>query len=195
MPMFLIWDLNRSILERYLLSVLMALGLCAAAAATTVLVHLNRLQNSSDVLRDTLVIYSWCLIEETVLIVSSCAPLLKSLIERTLHRLGLPTFHNIPRELDSYHSNRVSHKPRWHITWVWRKQHCSPPSCQENTATPKYSGCGSKATPSYDAESNISGTGQSGAASSIRMEDLEHRVGPLEAPDPMGCSRHCASHD
>lgn len=172
-PLFLIWDLNRSILERYLLSLLMALGLCAAAAAMNVLVHLKGLQNNPDALRDTLQVYSWCVIEHAVLIVSSCAPLLKSLIGRALHRLGLPTFRNIPRELDSYHSNRAPRKPRWHITWMWRKRQDNPSRCQENIATIRDSGKGSKTPPSYTADSSTSDVDQIGAASSIQIENLE----------------------
>ncbi|KAH6704146.1 hypothetical protein BKA61DRAFT_183365 [Leptodontidium sp. MPI-SDFR-AT-0119] len=132
-PLFLIWDLSRTTLERCLLSILIGLGFCAAAAATTILVLLIRLQNSHDALRDSIIIYTWCLVEQGALIVASCAPLLKSLVERALRRLGFAGFHNISRELGDCPSNDVSQNSRWHITRMWHGQYGSTSQYQGNT--------------------------------------------------------------
>ncbi|KAH9212832.1 hypothetical protein DL95DRAFT_508474 [Leptodontidium sp. 2 PMI_412] len=174
MPLFLIWDLSRSKLERCLLSMLITLGLCATAAAITTLVLLLRLRKSSDALRDSLPIYTWCLVEEATLLVASCAPLLKALVEKALRRLGFPGFRNIPRELGDYPSNRLSHKSRWHITRKSGKQHGSTSQYHANTAVVKDSGDGSNALPSYNTDHSNSDFGppSTKVAVSIRMEGL-----------------------
>lgn len=173
-PLFLIWDLNRSILERCLLSVLIALGICAAGAMTTTLVLLKSLRHSHAAFRKYFAIYTWCLVEETTLIVASSAPLLKAPIERVLYRWGFPKFHNIPRELGSYQPNRVPRKPRWHIAWIGRKLHGNPPQYQNNTAAPKDPSYDSNSQP-HDTINSISDVGPSStrAAGSVQMEDPE----------------------
>ena len=148
MPLFLIWDLSRSRLERCLLSVLSTLGLCAAAAAITTLILMSRPQNSTYAVRDTLPIYTWCVVEQVTLIVASCAPLLKGPVETALSRLDFPGFHNIPRELGDF-SNDVSHKSRWRITRMWHRRHDSTSQYQDNTAVPEDSRSNSDAPPSY----------------------------------------------
>jgi hypothetical protein len=103
MPMFVIWKLNRPLLERILVSILMALGLCATS---TVIVKVCSMKKMviEDTYREMLTMFMWCRIEECILISSACAPFLKSLIERVLGQLGMPSFRNTTRELNSFHS-------------------------------------------------------------------------------------------
>ncbi|KAG4430488.1 hypothetical protein IFR05_014031 [Cadophora sp. M221] len=139
MPLFLIWDLSRSKLERCLLSILVGLGVFAAAAATTIVVLLIRLEDSDDALRDTALIYTWCLVEQCTLIVASCAPLLKSLVEGALCRLGFAGFHNISRELGDYPSNDVSQKSGWHMTKKWHRRYGSTSKSQDHAVVAQVS--------------------------------------------------------
>ena len=105
MPMFFVWKLNRPLLERILITVLMALGLCATSAAVLKLYYLRAYNLTvNDSLRVMVVLFIWCRIEESVLIASACAPFLKSPAEQILSRFGVPTFKNKMRELNSLHS-------------------------------------------------------------------------------------------
>ncbi|KAE9367225.1 hypothetical protein N431DRAFT_548797 [Stipitochalara longipes BDJ] len=79
MPMFLIWRLSRSVIERCLISFLMAMGLFATGAGVMKIIYAytyNR--NSQDALREMMPEFLWCRIEEAVLIVACSAPLLKA---------------------------------------------------------------------------------------------------------------------
>jgi len=108
MPMFLIWKLSRSRLERCLVSTLMALGLCATGTGIAAIIHLNAINRSTDPLRDSVIIFMYCRMEEIFLLIASSTPFLKALVEHVLRQLGAPGFRNIPRELASYHSNGVT---------------------------------------------------------------------------------------
>ncbi|KAN0096715.1 hypothetical protein V8E51_015520 [Hyaloscypha variabilis] len=104
MPMFFVWKLNRPLLERILITVLMALGLFATGAAVLKLYYLRAYNLTvNDSLRTMVVLFIWCRIEEFVLITSACAPFLKSPIEQILSRFGVPMFKNKTRELNSLH--------------------------------------------------------------------------------------------
>ena len=46
--------------------------------------------------------------EEIILLIASSMPFLKAPVEYLLCQVGAPGFHNIPRELASYHLNGVS---------------------------------------------------------------------------------------
>lgn len=108
MPMFLIWKLSRSRLERCLVSTLLALGVCATGMGIPAIIHLNALRRSTDPLRDSVIIYMFCRMEEICLLIASSMPFLKAPVEHVLRQLGAPGFRNIPRELASYHSNELS---------------------------------------------------------------------------------------
>ncbi|KAI8724309.1 hypothetical protein NCS52_00288700 [Fusarium sp. LHS14.1] len=110
-PMFLIWSLSRHILERFLIAVLMGLGLFATIATVMKVVHMKTSDFSSpDTFRAAMPIFLWCRIEECLIVAAASAPLLKAPIERGLHRLGFPTFQNSARELDSLDSVRTTPK-------------------------------------------------------------------------------------
>jgi len=104
MPMFFIWGMNRPLLERILISVLMALGL-GAAATEVVKIYLATIfnMNTPDTNREMLRTFLWCRLEECLLIASACAPYLKSLIERILRRFGVAGFVHANMELNSFH--------------------------------------------------------------------------------------------
>jgi len=104
MPMFIIWKLNRPVLERILVSVLMGLGLFATASVA-VKVHLSTIAGVANegTYRQMLRMILWCRLEEYILIAGACAPLLKSLVERGLKRLGVASFKPKTRELNSLH--------------------------------------------------------------------------------------------
>ena len=114
--MFFVWKLNRPLLERILITVLMALGLCATGAAVLKLYYLRAYNLTvNDSLRIMVVLFIWCRIEEFVLIASACAPFLKSPAEQILSRFGVPIFENKTRELNSLHSTYVnSNRHRWY---------------------------------------------------------------------------------
>jgi hypothetical protein len=116
MPMFFVWKLNRPLLERILITVLMALGLFATGAAVLKLYYLRAYNLTvNDSLRIMVVLFIWCRIEEFVLIASACAPFLKSPVEQILNRFGVPMFKNKTRELNSLHStNNNSNRRHWY---------------------------------------------------------------------------------
>lgn len=115
MPMFFVWKLNRPLLERILISVLMALGLCATATVA-VKIYLATISDTIvvDTYRETLRVCLWCRLEEYLLIASACAPFLKALIERFLSRLGVAKFMYLTRDLNSFQfSTDISHQQYW----------------------------------------------------------------------------------
>jgi hypothetical protein len=118
MPMFFVWKLNRPLLERILITVLMALGLFATGAAVLKLYYLRAYNLTiNDSLRIMVVLFIWCRIEEFVIVASACAPFLKSPVEQILNRFGVPMFKNKTRELNSLHStnnNNNSNQRRWY---------------------------------------------------------------------------------
>ncbi len=100
--MFTIWRLSRCVVEKVLISVLLALGLLAVGASA-IKVHYVRTYDitSSDTYRQMIPTFMWSRIEELVLIIAACAPLLKAPVEAGLHRLGLPTFRYTHRTIDT----------------------------------------------------------------------------------------------
>lgn len=105
MPMFFIWKLSRSTVERCLITVLMALGLVATIAVIMRLIEMHTLDYASpERFRNLMPVYFWLRMEEVILIIASSAPMLKSPIEHVLHRFGLPVFQPRIRELTSFHS-------------------------------------------------------------------------------------------
>lgn len=137
MPMFLIWKLGRKLLERILVSVLMALGLCAFSA---VIVRAHYMKDFNvtveDTFREMMNLFMWCRIEECVLIASACAPFLKAPIERILCRLGMSTFGNITRELNSVHSSGdISQMRCWHRYWKREQLRINKPTESQGIIT------------------------------------------------------------
>lgn len=111
MPMFFVWKLNRPLLERILISVLMELGLCATATVA-VKIYLATISDTIvvDKYRETLKVCLWCRLEEYLLIASACAPFLKPLIEWFLRRWGIAKFIYLTRDLNSFQfSTDISH--------------------------------------------------------------------------------------
>jgi len=85
------------------------MGLIAVATEVVKLVYANTFRFSTvDVFRTILPLFFWSRLEESALLLSACAPLLKAPIEGALHGLGLPAFRNVDRELDTYDSQLES---------------------------------------------------------------------------------------
>ncbi|KAH8730351.1 hypothetical protein GQ44DRAFT_673047 [Phaeosphaeriaceae sp. PMI808] len=105
MPMLLIWKLSRSVLERCLVSILLALGLCATGMGIAILVRLNAKTMLTDPLQDSVTLSMYCRVEETCLLIACSLIFLKAPVEYLLRQVGAPGFHNIPGELASYNSN------------------------------------------------------------------------------------------
>jgi len=101
LPMFIIWTLRRPFVEIFLISFLLAMGLFAVGAAA-VKIHFLKAYDvtSPDTLRQMMPLFLWSRIEEIVLIIAACAPLLKSPIKRVLKRIWLSTWIMPTRELD-----------------------------------------------------------------------------------------------
>jgi hypothetical protein len=111
MPVFVIWKLNRSCVEKCLISFLMMMGLVAVVTEVMKLIFVKTFRYSTpDVMRTIVPLFFWSRLEESSLLLSACAPLLKAPIEGALHRLGLPAFHNVDRELDTFNSQRKLHE-------------------------------------------------------------------------------------
>jgi hypothetical protein len=104
MPMFLIWRLSRSVIERCLISFLMAMGLFALGAGVMMIIYTYTYDRTSpDALREMMPVFLWCRNEEVVLIVSCSAPLLKAPVGSVLGRMGFPSFQEQTRDLNSFH--------------------------------------------------------------------------------------------
>jgi hypothetical protein len=115
MPIILISTLGRALVERILVSILMALGLVAATGAAVRLWVTKEALEDTNHLRSTLKIVIWCRMEESVLAIAACTPLLKSSIEKVLSRLGLRMFKNMPRKLNTIQSPSLeSERAHWH---------------------------------------------------------------------------------
>lgn len=100
-PIFIIWRLSRSLLERVLVCILMTSSLLASAIGIPKLYFMITYDFTSP---DGLYLMwdevFWSRMEEAVIIMAACAPLLKSPIERVLRRMGLPTLKVPERELN-----------------------------------------------------------------------------------------------
>jgi hypothetical protein len=109
MPMFLIWRLSRSVVERCLISFLMAMGLFATGAGVMKIMNAyTYVRMSGDSLREMMPEFLWCRIEEILLIIACSAPLLKSPVGHALRRVGFSSFQEKTRELNSFHSLNFS---------------------------------------------------------------------------------------
>jgi len=116
LPMVIIWRLNRPLLERVLVTILMMLGLLATVAASFKIYYTATIDlGAPDASYREMPCNIWMRVEENVLIIAACAPLLKAPVENALHRLGFPTFHHGERELNSLYTNQIqsSVKETW----------------------------------------------------------------------------------
>jgi hypothetical protein len=100
-PIFLIWNLSRSVVEKTLISILMATCLLATGCGVAKLYYMITFDfTSKDGFYLMISEFFWCRMEESIIIIAACAPLLKCPIERGMRRLGLPTFQIPARELN-----------------------------------------------------------------------------------------------
>jgi hypothetical protein len=93
MPVHLVSSLHRPVTERVLIIVLMGFGTIAALAGVMKIYHISAWNPRHAVLRDWIPLLWWYRVEEVGLIVAACAPFLKPLIERVIHRFGTSQFH------------------------------------------------------------------------------------------------------
>ncbi|KAH7060783.1 hypothetical protein B0J12DRAFT_545183, partial [Macrophomina phaseolina] len=89
MPMFFIFKLHRPLMERILITFLMALGIIAAVAGVMKVVYIHNWNPRNDSFRFWMPLFWWYRVEEIGLIAAACAPFLKPLIERMLGRFGV----------------------------------------------------------------------------------------------------------
>jgi hypothetical protein len=107
MPMFAIAKLGRSAVERGLMCILMALCMAATVSNAMRIYYMEYYDYSaSDFLRSMFTMAFWCRIEEYTLLAAASAPFIKPAIERVLRRFKFPTFNNIIRSLNTYHSTQ-----------------------------------------------------------------------------------------
>ena len=104
LPMFLVWRMSRSVVEKTLVIVLMASCLLATACGGPKIYYMVIYDfRSNDFFWQLAPELLWCRIEEIIIIIAACAPLLKGPVERLLGRFGLPTFGPTVRDI-----NRIS---------------------------------------------------------------------------------------
>lgn len=102
--MFLVWRMSRSVVEKTLVIALMASCLLATACGAPKIYYMVVYDfRSSDFFWQLAPELLWCRLEETIIIIAACAPLLKGPVERLLGRFGLPTFGPTVRDI-----NRIS---------------------------------------------------------------------------------------
>ncbi|KAF1973061.1 hypothetical protein BU23DRAFT_641448, partial [Bimuria novae-zelandiae CBS 107.79] len=104
MPLYLIWSLHRPVLERILISILMAFGILAAIAEAWIIYYTHVWNPREATIRYWVPLYWWYRVEEIGLIAAACTPFLKPLIERILGRLGVPRFHFVNMQLNTIYS-------------------------------------------------------------------------------------------
>ncbi|KAH7345825.1 hypothetical protein BKA66DRAFT_378395, partial [Pyrenochaeta sp. MPI-SDFR-AT-0127] len=81
LPLFFIWPLNRPVMERILLSVLMALGTIAAVAGAVKAFYIHTWDPRKNSFHDLMPLFWWYRVEELGLIAAANAPFLKPTIE------------------------------------------------------------------------------------------------------------------
>lgn len=155
LPALIIWKLSRSRVEKVLLTFLMGFGLFAMAAGVFKIITVKLFDPSSpNVVGDMMPSYLWYVslcrpspgkslrltgdpnrtrIEEILLIIAACAPLLKSPIENLLHRgFGIPRFVPRTRALSSVQTPRLSSTEAKYYEW----HQSSQPSAEDETGAP-----------------------------------------------------------
>jgi hypothetical protein len=96
MPIRFIRTLNRSLSEKILICVLMALGLLATAMACAKMTTFNTF-GEGDPMQATIMPSLWAKLEEEVGIIASSLPCLKSPVETLLKKMGILNEHQLTR--------------------------------------------------------------------------------------------------
>jgi len=100
-PVVVVRRLSRTRVEKTLISVLMASSLMASGCGIAKLYYMITYDfNSPDGLYLAIPEYFWCRVEEAIIIIAACVPLLKTPIERLLHRVGVGPFRAHPLYLN-----------------------------------------------------------------------------------------------
>ncbi|KXX77649.1 hypothetical protein MMYC01_205976 [Madurella mycetomatis] len=109
-PICLIRRLTRSLVEKILVSILLASSLFATVCGIPKIYYMITFDFTS---KDGYFImtnqFLWSRLEEGIIIIAACAPLLKVPVERAMARLGFPTFDNpVPNEFVMVSSSRLN---------------------------------------------------------------------------------------
>jgi hypothetical protein len=107
MPLYFIWSLHRPVMERMLISALMALGTLAAMAEAWIIHYTHVWNPRTNTIRDWMPLFWWYRVEEICLIAAACTPFLKPLVERILGRFGASRFRFVTMQLNSFQSDQV----------------------------------------------------------------------------------------
>ncbi|KAK0619032.1 hypothetical protein B0T14DRAFT_565930 [Immersiella caudata] len=138
LPTILIWRLSRDPIEKALLSLLMGLGLVAVAAGVPKITTMQLYDTRSDnVVGDMMPCYLWTRIEEILLIIAACAPLLKVPLENMLSRkFGLPRFSpGVGRKLNSVYTIRPNSEKQQGYFVSWRARSWDYLKTKSSTST------------------------------------------------------------
>ncbi|KAK5659459.1 hypothetical protein OQA88_660 [Cercophora sp. LCS_1] len=101
LPILLVWRLSRSRVEKGLVVVLIASCLVATACGIPKIYYLVVYDFATkDPLWDLVPEFFWCRLEEGIIIIAACAPLLKGPIERWFRGLGCAALERQPRTLN-----------------------------------------------------------------------------------------------
>jgi len=101
-PIFLIRSLTRSLVEKMLISLLLASCLIASGIGIAKLYCMSQFDfSSTDGLYLMVDMFIWSRAEESAIVIAACAPLLKVPVEKALRRLGVRGFSIPEPELNS----------------------------------------------------------------------------------------------
>lgn len=113
LPIFVVWHLSRSVVEKTLVIALIATTLLATSCAIPKIYYLATYEfGKDDSLWRIVPEVFWCRTEEAMIIIAACMPLLKGPIERCLRRVGLPHFDSPPRTLSTIQTAVVRHRAK-----------------------------------------------------------------------------------
>lgn len=112
-PISFIRIMHRPLREKIVLSMLMGMGVFAAAASIVKTTLVKSYGRTGDTLWDAVDLTLWSILEEQTGIIAACIPCLKSPFERTLQKCGVLStrkgsgyhphaYHNRPRRIDSH---------------------------------------------------------------------------------------------
>lgn len=131
MPMLYIWKLNKSRIERVIVTILMALGLFATVTVIIRSVYHHRIHSAKDPMRYSIFLIIICRVEDFILISAACAPFLKGPLERCIQRrFSVRIFSNVPLQLNSIHSGNqdvgdTSSSRAWNKAYAENHAHAS----------------------------------------------------------------------
>jgi len=121
--------------ERLLISILLGLGLLGVVANAVKIVTLQTFKiGSANVVADMMPVYLWSRIEEIVIIIAACAPLLKAPIEGMLDRRFGLRFYPTVRGLGTVHSLPYGAVGKSDYSW-WYSWSQRVPSTEASTST------------------------------------------------------------